>query len=81
MKIKDDFELKVDNLPFIDIMNDERCGKLEYARKNLKKKEKEEEKEKEIKRYKKPKKNKVEEDDFGYGNGDYNNEDGFQFDN
>ena len=79
LKVKDEFELKVDNLPFIEIMNDERCGKLEKMRENLKKKEKENEMKN--KNNKRPKMNKVQEEDFGYGNRDEPNEDEFAFEN
>ena len=79
LKVKDEFELKVDNLPFIEIMNDERCGKLEKMRKNLKKKEKENEMKN--KNNKKPKMNKIQEEDFGYGNRDEPNEDEVAFEN
>ena len=67
LKSKDDFELKVDNLFFIDIMNDERCGKLEKMRNMLKNKEKMEE----IQNNKKQKRNIEKEDDYDYGNEDF----------
>ena len=65
LKIKENFELKVDNLPFIEIMEDERCGKLEKMRENLKKKQKENNL-----KDKQPKINKVKEDEFEYDDGD-----------
>ena len=65
LKIKENFELKVDNLPFIEIMEDERCGKLEKMRENLQKKQKENNL-----KDKQPKINKVKEDEFEYDDGD-----------
>ena len=58
-------------------MNDERCGKLEKDRNNLKKKEKE--KENENIKYKNPIIKRIHEDDFGYG--EYPNENDFSFEN
>ena len=65
LKIKENFELKVDNLPFIEIMEDERCGKLERMRENLQKKQKENNL-----KDKQPKINKVKEDEFEYDDGE-----------
>ena len=35
LKINDNFELKIDNLPFMEILTDERCGKLEKMRRQM----------------------------------------------
>ena len=81
LKDEEDFALKIDNRSFIEIMHDERCGKL------IKKKEKKENK-KEVNYYnespnKMQKKNKVEQEDFDFGTkeDDYNDEKNDRYNN